>query len=91
MYLLTSNGNLKSITRQKELLTKKDSIFNLTTEIGDANRKPITEFEKDAIELISKVKKWEIKKHLKTGVKVPYLRHIWVDYDLKSNKWSYEL
>ncbi|GAL81333.1 hypothetical protein JCM19274_2409 [Algibacter lectus] len=89
--LIDSNGNLISITRQRELIRKKDSIFNLTTGIEDANRKPITEFEKDAIELISQVKKWEVKKYKKTGINVPYLRHIWVSYDLKTNKWSYEL
>ncbi|WP_394907503.1 hypothetical protein [uncultured Mesonia sp.] len=88
---IDSNGNLKSVTRQRELIRKKDSIFNLTIEIGDANRKPITEFEKDAIELISQVKKWEIKKHKQTGINVPYIRHIWVYYDLKTNKWSYNL
>ncbi len=88
---IDSNGNLKSVTRQRELLRKKDSIFNLTIEIGDTNRKPIMEFEKDAIELIGQVKKWEIKKHEQTGINVPYIRHIWVYYDLKTNKWSYEL
>ncbi len=88
---IDSNGNLKSVTRQRELIRKKDSIFNLTIGIGDANRKPITEFEKDAIELIGLVKKWEIKKHEQTGINVPYIRHIWVYYDLKTNKWSYEL
>jgi hypothetical protein len=88
---IDSNGNLKSVTRQRELIRKKDSIFNLTIEIGDANRKAITEFEKDAIELIGQVKKWEIKKHEQTEINVPYIRHIWVYYDLKTNKWSYEL
>ena len=82
---------MKSVTRQRELIRKKDSIFNLTTEIEETNRKPITEFEKDAIELISQVKKWEIKKHEQTGINVPYIRHIWIYYDLKTNKWSYEL
>ena len=88
---IDSNGNLKSVTRQKELIRMKDTIFNITTKIEDASKKPITEFEKDAIELIGNVKKWEIKKHEKTGINVPYLRHIWVYYDLKTNKWSYEL
>ena len=88
---IDSNGNLKSVTRKRELIRKKDSIFNLTIEIGDANRKAITEFEKDAIELIGQVKKWEIKKHEQTEINVPYIRHIWVYYDLKTNKWSYEL
>lgn len=89
--LVDSNGNLKSVTRRRELIKKKDSIFNLIIGIEDANRKPITEFEKDAIELISQVKKWEVKKHEKTGVNVSYIRHIWVYYDSKTNKWSYEL
>lgn len=88
---IDSDGNLKSITRQRELLRKKDSVFNLILEIGDANKRPITAFEKDAIELISQVKRWEIKKHEKTGINVPYIRHIWLLYDLKTNKWSYEL
>lgn len=88
---IDSNGNLKSVTRQKELIRKKDSIFNLTTEIGDANKKPITEFEKDAIELVIQIKKWEIKKHEQTEINVPYVRHIWIYYNLKTNNWSYEL
>lgn len=88
---IDSNGNLKSVNRQSELIRKKHTIFNLTTEVEYSNREPLTEFEKDAIELIRQVEKWEIKKHEKTGVNVPYIRHIWVYYDEKTTKWSYDL
>jgi thiol-disulfide isomerase/thioredoxin len=88
---IDKKGNLKSVTRRKELVRKKDSIFNLITEIEDANSKPITEFEIDAIELIKKVKKWEIKQQNQSGITVPYIRHIWVNFDLKTSKWSYDL
>jgi len=86
-----SNGNLKSVIRKSELTTKRDSIFDLTLEISEANLKPITEFEIDAIQLINQVKKWEIKKHNITNVNVPYIRHIWVFYDNKTHKWGFEL
>ena len=88
---IDTDGKLKSVIRRKELIVKKDSIFDLITEIGDSNKKPITEFEKDAIELVTQVKIWEIKKHQLTGIKVPYIRHIWIFYDLDTNKWRYEL
>ena len=88
---IDSNGNLKSVNRQSELIRKKDPIFDLITEVEYNNREPITDFEKDAIELIRQVEKWEIKRHEKTGVNVPYIRHIWVYYDEKTTKWSYDL
>ena len=68
-----------------------DSIYGLRKELTYTNYIPITDFEKDAIELISQVKKWEIKKHNQTEVNVAYLKSIWVNYDPKTNKWSYEL
>lgn len=88
---IDSNGNLKSVNRQRELVRIRDSIFNLNTNIDYGNDRPITDFEKDAIELISQVKKWEVKQHNKTKVSVPYIRNIWVYFNPKTNKWTYEL
>lgn len=86
-----SDGNLKSVNITKELMSLYDSIYGLRKELTYTNYIPITDFEKDAIELISQVKKWEIKKHNQTKVNVAYLKSIWVKYDTKANKWSYEL
>ncbi len=88
---IDSYGNLKSVSRDRELNRIKDSIFDITTGIEYRNSRPKTEFEKDAIELINQVKKWEVKKHRETNFSVPYIRHVWVSYDLKTNKWNYEL
>lgn len=73
MVYIDTKGNLISVTREKELIRKKDSVFNLITEIGDANSKPMTGFERDAVELVEKVKKWEIKKQTEFGIGVPYI------------------
>ncbi len=88
---IDSNGNLKSVEKQSALIRKNHPVFDLITDIEYSNKEPVSEFEKDAIELIRQVEKWEIKKHKKTGVPVPYIRHIWVYYDEKTTKWSYDL
>ncbi|MGO4820893.1 MULTISPECIES: hypothetical protein [unclassified Flavobacterium] len=88
---IDSEGNLKSVNITRELLPIYDSINHLRKELIFKSYLPVTEFEKDAIELISQVKKWEIKKHKQTKVNVAYLKNISVEYDLKTNKWNYEL
>jgi hypothetical protein len=88
---IDSEGNLQSVNRTRELFPNYDSVFGLRKKLEYTNWTAITEFEIDAIELISQVKKWDIKKHNKTNANVPYLKNIWVEYNLKTNKWSYEL
>ena len=85
------NGNLNSVTTNTNYQLKNDSIFNLTTEFKIRSRKPLTEFEKDAIELVKKIPKWEIKKHKKTNIPVPYIRHLSIEYDKVKKEWKYEL
>ena len=85
------NGNLNSVTTHIGYQLKTDSIFNLPTEFKIKLRKPLTEFEKDAIELVKKIPKWEIKKHKKTNVPVPYIRHLAIEFNKEKKEWKYEL
>ena len=84
-------GNLNSVTTSFGYKFKTDSIFNLPSEFEIKLRKPLTEFEKDAIALVKKVEKWEIKRHNKTNIPVHYIQHIAIEFDEIKKKWKYEL
>ena len=88
---IDENGNLNSVTTHIGYQLKTDSIFNLPTEFKIKLRKPLTEFEEDAIELLKKIPKWEIKKHKKTNIPVPYIRHLAIEFDKEKKEWKYEL
>lgn len=88
---IDKKGNLNTVTTNNGFVFKRDSIFNLITELKINLRKPLTEFEKDAIELVKKVPKWEIKKHKKKNIPVPYIRHLSIEYDKEKKEWKYEL
>ena len=88
---IDSKGNLIDVISRKNLHRVLDFTCRLTKEVTNANEKPLSLFEKDAIALMLKVKKWEIKKHKKTDVAVSYVRHIILTYDKEKKKWSYEL
>jgi hypothetical protein len=83
------NGNLNSVSTQIGYQLKMDTIYNLPTEFKIKLIKSLSEFEKDAIELVKKIQKWEIKRHNKTNVPVPYIQHLAIEFDKK--KWKYEL
>ena len=89
--LVDPKGNLQSVFRSTRLIRKRDSLFNLLTEVTALKNTPMPEFDYEALELIKQVKKWDIKSHEDTGISVSYLRHIWVYYDAISRRWSYEL
>ncbi|WP_034058516.1 hypothetical protein [Lacinutrix jangbogonensis] len=52
---IDENGNLNSVTTHIGYQLKTDTIFNLPTEFKIKLRKPLTEFEEDAIELLKKI------------------------------------
>lgn len=87
---INKKGKLKSVYRVRDLITVKDKIFDLDKNIKIKLRKPLTEFEKDAIKLVKKIKKWETKKHKKTNIPVSYRKHISVEYDNEKKLWKYE-
>ena len=89
--LINKKGKLKSINRPEILRDETDSIFNLGIYNRDRKFKPKTEFEKEALRLVKRLKKWEIKKHKRTGVAVRYIKYISISFDLKKNKWRYQL
>ncbi len=89
--LIDKKGNLKYVTTYTGYQLKFDSIFNLPTEFKIKLRKPLTEFEKDAIKLVKKIKKWEIKRHEKINIPVFYIRHLTIEFDKEKKIWKYEL
>jgi len=88
---IDKKGNLNSVTTSFNYQLETDSIYNLPTEFKIKLNKPITDFEQDAIELINKIPKWEIKRHKKTNIPVSYIRHIVIRFDKEKNEWIYEL
>jgi len=70
---------------------KIDPNFGLMTEFNVKSKRPITEFEIYATELLKKVKSWELKRSKVTQIAVDYMAYISVDFDEKTSKWTYEL
>jgi hypothetical protein len=70
---------------------KYDPVFNLLKEFNVKSKRPLNEFEIDAMELLKSVKVWEIKRNKKTQVAVDYTAHVNVEFDEKNMKWSYDL
>ncbi|WP_445455759.1 hypothetical protein [Flavobacterium sp. HNIBRBA15423] len=92
LYLyINKNGKLKSVTLHNNYFPKTDTIFNLTSQFNIKLRKPLSLFEKEAIKLAKKIKKWEIKKHKKTNVPVSYIKHLSIAFDPIKKEWKYEL
>lgn len=70
---------------------KIDPNFGLMTEFNVKSKRPITEFEIYATELLKKAKSWELKRSKITQIAVDYMAYISVDFDEKTSKWTYEL
>ena len=87
-FLIDTDGNLVSVHPLHGITKKRDSLFQLITSVENSNNISLTEFEEDAIQLMSQVKKWDVKKHKQTGVCVPYLKYKRIYYDLKTTQWS---
>ncbi|WP_430409131.1 hypothetical protein [Kordia sp.] len=88
---INKNGELQSVSSTKEFHVIYDSIFKLPIEFVSKKNIPSNDFEKEAIEIAKKIKKWEIKYHKKTKLPVAQIRNIIFQYDKEKNKWSYEL
>lgn len=88
---IDKKGNLISVNTQNQIIMITDSIFDLPTNFKIDREVTLTEFQKDAIALVEKIKKWEIKRHEKTGVPVSYFLHLNVEFDKKDMLWKYEL
>ena len=65
--MIDSEGNLIDIIHPNNLKQIKDKTNGLTREVENTNKTALSEFEKDAIRLLSEIKKWRIKKHIKTN------------------------
>ncbi len=89
--LIDKNGKLISVTTNRGYKTEIDSNFNLPIKFEVSIKKPLTEFQKDAIELVSKISKWEIKRHKETNIPVNSMRGFSIAFDNETQKWKYEL
>jgi hypothetical protein len=74
--LVNEKGDLLSVFKYYNYRKKTDATFGLITKIIEGNSRPLSEFEKDVIEMLNQVKKWEIKKHTKTEIPVSYIKFI---------------
>jgi hypothetical protein len=89
--LIDTNGKLKFVGDSRKVIAIYDSIFKFQKGIKiDSTFEP-TEFQKDAINLINKVEKWDVRKHPFSNIPLSYLQYIWIEYDYKNKKWTYEL
>ena len=70
---------------------KKDPVFNVLKTFTIKSKRPLNEFEIDAIDLLKEVRDWEIKRNKKTNVAVDYTANIVIEFDVKTKKWSYDL
>ncbi len=89
--LIDKNGNLIYVTTNKGYKTEIDPNFNLPTKFEVSNSKALTEFQKDAIDLVSKISKWEIKRHKESNIPVNSIRGFSIAFDNETQKWKYEL
>lgn len=89
--LIDDKGQLKKVTTNRDFEIKTDTLFNLPTEFNISIKKPLTEFQKDAIELVSKISKWQIKRHKESNIPVNSIRGFSITFDNETQKWKYEL
>lgn len=64
-----------------------DPIFGLLKSLDVRSKRPLNEFELEAIDLYSKVD-WEIKRHVDTKIPVKYLRYVRAEFDKKKKIWK---
>jgi len=89
--LIDKEGHLIYVTTNRGYKTEIDSNFNIPTKFKVSISKPLTEFQRDAIELVSKISKWEIKRHKESNKPVVYIRGFSIAFDNETQKWKYEL
>ena len=74
-------GVLQSVVSYRNYAAiKKDKIFNLPYAIEVIEYPSLSDFEKEAIEVAKKIKKWEIKYHKKTKIPVSYFKSVIFQY-----------
>lgn len=88
---ISEKGKLISVTTDRNIMLTRDSIFGFDKDVKIIQRKPLTDFEKDAIELIKKVENWGVMRYAKTQEPVRQLKHLTIEYDNSLKKWKYEL
>ncbi|MBF4517927.1 hypothetical protein IRZ71_16290 [Flavobacterium sp. ANB] len=70
---------------------KFDPFFGLLKDFHVKSKRPLTDFEIHTIELLKKVKVWELKRNNKSQIIVDYMTFIYVEFDEKKMEWFYEL
>ncbi|KAF2328799.1 hypothetical protein [Flavobacterium ginsenosidimutans] len=67
-----------------------DPIFNLLKSFSVKNKRPLNEFEIEAIALYKKVD-WEVKRHIETKVPVKYIRYVRAEFDKETKTWKHDI
>lgn len=70
---------------------KFDPVFGLLKDFHVKSKRPLNDFEIHIIELLKKVKTWELKRNNESQIAVDYMAFIYVEFDEKTMKWVYEL
>lgn len=89
--LIDESGNLKSVATYRNFYLVNDPVFNLPVKFILDDSIKISELESDAISLVRQIKKWEIKRHNKSGESVSYIKNLIIMYDKDEKVWKYEL
>ena len=87
---INKKGKLISVTSGRNFSISYDSIFGFPIDFKIVNRKPLTEFEKDAIKIVKQVDNWEIIKFRNTQIPIKQLKHLTVEFDKVTKSWKYE-
>lgn len=73
-----------------ELYFVYDPIFGLLKSLDVRSKRPLNEFEIEAITLYSKVD-WEVKRHKETKIPVKYIRYVRAEFDKETKTWKHDI
>lgn len=88
---ISKEGKLEMITNDENYTIVVDENFNLIKKILTTRKKELSNFDKEAITILRKINKWDIKYHKKSKIPVSYIKSVIFQYDKKNHTWSYEL
>ncbi|AOC95786.1 hypothetical protein BB050_02691 [Flavobacterium anhuiense] len=65
-------------------------VFKLLKKIDVRSKRPLNDFEIEAMDLYSKVD-WEVKRHKDTKIPVKYIRYVRAEFDKETKKWKHDI
>lgn len=89
--MIDKDGNLIQAVPKRISKYKFDELYLLPIGLSINETALLTEFEKDALELVSKIKKWKISGYGNTKYTQSQIFNMSVKFDLELKKWTYFL